>query len=181
MKLLPFLLIFASPLLALDKEEILKIAAKPHSPEILIPELKIFPTKNRKYTVKEWMVTPDKEKLEGPAFITKEKVVEGRYIASEMDIPGLEDLVYMIVTYETDTETYKKWVLLPDGKVISSTGLGDMKTKTMAWVSDKPHGTPPTTVLGHEVHTKKNSQWKETILQDGKVVGIRKGVAIPSK
>ena len=132
MKLIPIiLLLIAQPLLALNKEEILKIAAKPHSRENLLSGLKIYPNA-REYGAKEWMVTPDGEKFDGPAFTVKEKVVEGRYMVSEMHIPVFEKPLYMVVTFDTNTETYKKSVLLPEGEIASSTGIRDMKTKTIA-------------------------------------------------
>ncbi len=87
----------------------------------------------------------------------------------------------MVVTYDKKTDTFKKWVLLPNGIVAASTGVADLEKRTIAWISNEAQGDPPTTVLSIETHSDDKSTWKETTLRDGKVVAVSQGVASKTK
>ena len=181
MKLLTItLLLFASNVFALDSDEIRKIAAEPNDRKNLIKELKLYPgAREYKIAVKNG-VPGGQLKLE-PELVAEEKVVRGRYLVSKVKFPNVKDPLIMVVTYDNKTDAFKKWVLLPDGVVISSTGVADVKMRTIAWISDKAQGNPPTTVLSIETHADDRSTWKETTLHDGKVVWLSRGVAIKTK
>jgi hypothetical protein len=177
--LLAFLLI-APNLYGLDADEVRKIAGEPHSRENLVPELKIYPDA-REYKITAQSGRSADELEAGPEIVATEKTVRGRYIVSTAMLPGAEKPLIMVVTYEKETDTFKKWVLLHDGMFGSSTGIADFDKRTIAWTSDKADGEPPTTVLAIETHSDGKSTWKDTTLQGGKVIAISRGVAIKTK
>ena len=177
--LLVFLLI-AQNLYGLDADAIRKIAGEPHSRENLVPELKIYPDA-REYKITARSGSSADELEVGPEIIATEKTVRGRYIVSTAKLPGAENPMIMVVSYEKETDTFKKWVLLPDGMFGSSTGIADFDKRTIAWTSDKADGDPPTTVLAIETHSDDKSTWKDTTLQGAKVIAVSRGVAVKTK
>ncbi len=178
--LLLSLFFFTSSLYGLDAEAIRKIAGEPHSRDNLIDELKLYPN-GREYKIKV-RAGPTKNKLEAqPATIATEKTVGGRYIVSELKFPGAKNPLIMVVTYEKETDTFKKWILRPDGVVTTGTGVADFKKRTIAWVIKLVNAEDPITVLSIETHSDKSSTWKETVLQGGKVINLISGVAVKTK
>ena len=173
-------LLLAANLYGFNAEEIKKIASEPHSRENLINELKLYP-EAREYQLTARSGTSANELVAGPEITVTEKTVRGRYIVSQAMLPGADNPLIMIVTFEEDTGTFKKWVLLPDGMIGSSTGVADQKMRTIAWVSDKTAGDPPRIALSIESHSDDMSTWKETTVQDGKIVAISDGVARKTK
>ncbi|MCU0796442.1 MAG: hypothetical protein MUF31_10955 [Akkermansiaceae bacterium] len=172
--------LIATNLYGLDADEVRKIASEPHSREKLVPELKIYPGA-REYKITAQSGKSAEELQVGPEIIAKEKTVRGRYIVSTAMLPGAEKPLIMVVTFQKETETFKKWVLLPDGILGSSTGIADFDNRTIAWTADKADGDPPTTVLVIETHSDDKSTWKDTTLQDGKVIAMSRGVAVKTK
>lgn len=73
----------------------------------------------------------------------------------------------MVVTYDRKTAIFKKWVLLPNGIVGASTGVADFEMRTIAWISNKAQGDPPTNVLSIKTDTDEKNSWKEAVLHDG--------------
>lgn len=174
------LLLAATNLYGLDAEAIRKIAGEPHSRENLVAELKLYPdAREYKATVRSGRSAGELEP--GPEIVVTEKTVQGRYIVSQAMFPGAENPLIMVVTYDKETDTFKKWVLLPNGIVGASTGVADLDKRTIAWISGQVHGEDPTAVLSIETHSDDKSSWKETILQNGEVVAINQGVAVKTK
>ena len=87
----------------------------------------------------------------------------------------------MVVTYDKEIDAFSKWVLFPNGIVGASTGVADLKKRSIAWISNEAHGQPPTIVLSIESNSDDKSTWKETTLQDGKVIALSYGVAVKTK
>jgi hypothetical protein len=174
------LLLCATDLYGLDAEAIRKLAGQPHSRENLIAELKLYPdAREYKITVSSGKTADDLRA--GPEIVATEKVVQGRYIVSQAKFPGVENPLIMVVTYDKKTDAFKKWVLLPNGIVGASTGVGDLEKRTIAWISNEAHGKPQVTVLSIETHSDDKSSWKETTLENGKVVAVSRGVAVKTK
>ena len=181
MKILILSLLFVSTnLYGLDAEAIKKIADEPHNRENLVNELKIYPDA-REYKIKVQSGKSTDALEDGPEIVAKEKTVQGRYIVSHVKFPNVENPMIMVVAYEKKSDTFKKWVLLPNGIVGSSTGVANLSKRTIAWISDKPHGVPPITVLSVESHSDEKSSWKETFIQDGRIVSISQGEAVKTK
>ncbi len=173
-------LLLMTKLYALDAEAIRNIANKPHSRDNLVAELKLYPN------AREYKLTAQSgkslDKMEaGPEILVTEKTVQGRYLVSQAILPGANDPLIMVVTYQKDTGTFKKWVLLPDGVVGTSTGIADFEMRTIAWVSDTLPADPTSVAFSIERHSDEKSTWKETTVQDGKVIAIGQGVAIKTK
>ncbi|MFM7181024.1 MAG: hypothetical protein ACKO2G_06130 [Verrucomicrobiales bacterium] len=97
-----------------------------------------------------------------------------------INVPEQENPIIMAVSYDSEADLFKKWVLVPEGKVASSTGLADLKTRTIAWTSDNAEAGEPR-ILSLEIHSDEKSTWKETILVDGKVLSVNQGEAVKSK
>lgn len=167
-------------LYAFNAEEIKKIASEPHNRDNLIEELKLYP-EAREYKLTARSGISAVELMAGPEITVTEKTVQGRYIVSQATLPGADNPLIMIVTFQEKTGTFKKWVLLPDGMIGSSTGLADQEKRTIAWVSDKKAGDPPGISLSIESHSDDMSTWKETTVQDGKIVAMGDGVARKTK
>ena len=181
MKYLIICLLLGVPnLYALDAEAIRKIADEPHSRQNLISELKLYPDgREYKITVKSGKSADDMKA--GPEIVATEKTVRGRFIVTQAKFPREESPLIMVVTYDKKTDTFKKWVLLPNGTVGGSTGVADFKKRTIAWISNEAHGESLVTVLSVETHSDDESSWKETTLQKGKVVAVSRGVAVKTK
>lgn len=181
MKFIAFcLLICVAEARALDSEEIRDLAAEPHSREALDEHLRLYPDA-REYRITVSSGMPGEKLEEVPEIVAKEKTVRGRYIVSELRFPGEENPLIMVVSYEKKSDTFKKWVLLPNGVVAGSTGVADFENRTIAWISNKEHGDPPTTVLSIETHSDDKTSWKESVLQATKVVRVSRGIAIKTK
>lgn len=169
-----------SHLYGLDAEAIKKIADEPHSRENLVEQLKLYPdAREYKITVRSGKSADDLEA--GPEIVATEKTVRGRYIVSQVKFPGTENPMIMVVGYDSKTDTFKKWVLLPNGFVGASSGVADFHKRTIAWISNEEHGEPPVTVVSIETHSDNQSSWKETTLQKGKVMAVSRGVAVKTK
>lgn len=171
---------FASNIYALDADAIRTIAGEAHNRKNLIDELKLFPH------AREYKITihsgPTKDRLEAsPEIVATEKTVRGHYIVSEVNFPEVENPLIMVVTYDKEIDAFNKWVLFPNGIVGASTGVADLKKRTIAWISNEAHGQPPTIVLSIESNSDDKSTWKETTLQDGKVIALSYGVAVKTK
>lgn len=164
----------------LDAEAIRKIATEPHSRENLVSELKLYPY------AREYKITESSgeraDKLEaGVPVIATEKTVQGRYIVSQALLPGTKEPMIMVVHYEKESDTFKKWVLLRDGTLASSTGVADFDKRTIAWIADKTPGALDTTILTIETHANDKSTWKTTIQENGEIVFISRGLAVKTK
>lgn len=169
--------LFGKQAAALDAEEIRSLIKQPHSREKLIPELRIYP-EAREYEITMLSGKADEPLSVAPRSRAKEHTVGGMFLVSEFIMPGAADPLYMVVEYQLATETFRKWVLLPDGKVVSSTGVPNFDTRCVAWMSDEPFGEPPTRVLSIETHTDQSTSWREVTLQNGKGVWITEGKAV---
>lgn len=157
-----------------------KIAAEPHSRENLVGELKLYP-EAREYRITVRSGKTADELQAAPEIVAKEKTVQGRYIVTTAMLPGADDPMIMVVSYDKASDTFKKWILLPNGFVGASTGVADMEKRTIAWISENADAEPPTTVLVIETHSDDRSTWKETTLQGGHVISCSQGVAIRTK
>lgn len=174
------LLLSVTNLYGLDAEAIRQIAAEPHSRENLVAELKLYPHA-REYKITESNGKSADKLQAGPAVVATEKTVQGRYIVSQAMLPGTKEPMIMVVSYEKETDTFKKWVLLPNGALASSTGVADFDKRTIAWIADKAPGAPVTTILTIETHADDKSTWKTTIQEDEKIVAVSRGLAVKTK
>jgi hypothetical protein len=170
------ILLLATTAFALEPAEVRNIAAEPHDRKNLIEALAIYPDA-REYRIIVKSGPSIQQFQESPPIHAKEKVVRGRYIVSEFKLPGMEQTMIMVVTYDKATDTFKKWVLLPDNSIFSSTGVADIPHRTIAWTSDRANGNPPVDVISIETHTDNKTLWKETMLHEGKVTNIVHGTA----
>lgn len=180
-KLTLVFLLVANAAYALDAEEIRRISSEPHDRKDIIEPLKIYPDA-REYKITERFAADDKELQDGPEVMAKEKVVRGKYIVSESLFPGTENPLIMVVTYDSKTDNFKKWILHPNGVVSKSTGIADLEKRTIAWVSNsKPEAGDPITALAIESHADDKSTWKATVIQGEKIIYRSEGLAVKTK
>ena len=162
--------------LALDVEEIKALSKEKQSRTGLIEELEIYPE------AKEYRVTiysgPSLDKLGAAIELSAtEKVVKGRYIITDGELPNIDKRVTVVVTYEKSSGTFRKWVLLPNDEIIESTGVANFENRTIAWTTIKAYGEPKSIILTTETHSETKSIWKERIIHDGRVVSVSHGEA----
>jgi hypothetical protein len=169
----------ATNIFGMDADDINNLAKEPHNRENIIKPLEIYPdAREYKIKVRSGSTADALEAI--TELVAKEKVVQGRYIVSEAMLPGADKPLIMVVEYEAKTDTFKKWVLLSNGIVGSSTGVANLNTRTIAWASDKAHDEIPTTVT-IESHSNNKSEWKETFMQGGKIMSVSHGEATKTK
>jgi len=174
------LLLSVTNIYGLDSDAIKKIAEEPHSRENLMSELKIYPD-GREFKINNHTGKSFDELKAEPELIITQKIVRGRYIVSRLILPEVKKDIIMIVTFDKDTGTFKKWVLLANGTVSNLTGIADFGTRTIAWSTNKPYGDTLTTVLGIETHSDNNCIWKEVYLHDGEVFLVGRGESVKVK
>lgn len=169
-------LVIALPAVALDKDDLLKLAKKPHSRKNLIPQLGIFPDA-REYKATVTAIPTDKE-IDPIVqdFVVKEKTVDGKYIVSEFESPA--GRIVMAVTFDSKEEVYLKYVLVPDGTVGKSIGFSVKNSRAIAWNSTLGIGTQ---IHSLEQHGDKVVTWTERYFQNGKLVSVVSGEAHKTK
>ena len=148
----------AAPTLA----ELQEIADGAHSPELTVPQLRIYPA-IRKYHIRATMHRPEAEpaKLEMDA---AEKWVDGRFIVSSFRFPWAEEMTHMIVTYDEEHGCYRKWVI--SSKSIDETMVGTRvgKARTISWVSLSDREEGNALIVSQETHTDTSTEWSEVHL-----------------
>ena len=160
---------------AFTEAEIRALALAEHSRDNLVSELEIV-ANAREYTVSIKMgAEPSKLSL-GPPTRVSEETVSGKYIVSEIELEGTQKSMVFVLSYNSKLHLYHKWIATPTGDVLEMIGVGDEKTRSIAWkdVKVRPDGTE---VLSIEIHNDKGVVWKETILRDGKSEGFVEGEA----
>lgn len=177
---IPILLFASTNLYGLDADSIKKIAEEPHNRENLVEALKIYP-QAREYKIRMKSGRSAEELDERPEIVVKEKIVRGRYIVSHTKLPGEGNPLIMVVSYDKSMDVFEKWVLLPNGNTASSIGVADFAKRAIAWTSNTQQGEPPITVISLETHSDDKSMWKETYMQDGKIVSVCQGEAIKTE
>jgi hypothetical protein len=176
----PILLFLASPLRGLDPDEIRKIAAEPHDRAQIMEELRVFPDA-RKYKVVVQTGVPGSDLQQLPPSETTQKVVRGRYIVSEFPLFGFDDPMIVVITYDKTSDTFKKWMLDPNGNFGSMSGVANLNQRVIAWVTDNPPGNPSSVSLLLESYNDSEIAWKETLFHGGKVVSLSRGSAVKTE
>ena len=168
-------LVFACSLHALDRDTILKIAGQPHDRSNLLQELTIYPDA-REYKVSGKGGAIGDELIIMPNLRVKEKIVRGRYVVSEVKFPNQGKPMIMVVTYDKEQQSFKKWILAPGvEKVIECTGVADFNKRTIAWMNQGP--LDGETTLCIESQSDEASSWKEVVYREGKAIRIILGKA----
>lgn len=168
------------PGFALDKESILELATKPHSREDLVPELRIF-TDAREFevTLKLWDEENGAQTI-GP-LVVRERVVDGKYIVSNFEIPGAGQLV-MALEFDRERGVYHKWIVPPveDAPVGHMLGVSLPDTRCIAWGPAAAQDGETIAVIEH--HTDKGATWKQITMDgEGKVLAVEEGTAVKTR
>ena len=172
-------LFFACSLHALDRAAIMEIAGQPHDRSDILAELAIYPDA-REYKVSAQGGPVGGDLVAMPSPRVKEKIVRGRYVVSEVKFPNQEKPMIMVVTFDKEQKSFKKWILAPGvDKVIECTGIGDLKKRTIAWMNEGP--LEGETTLSIESQSDEESRWKEVTYKEGKAVRILRGRALKIK
>ena len=102
-----------------------------------------------------------------------QKVVDGKYLISRFQPPGMPRELIMVITFDREASVYRKWVLAPDDGVGELFGVALSKQRMISWTS-KPDDDGRQW-LSSEVYHDGGGSWSEVILQDGKAVTVVKG------
>ena len=178
-----FLAIFcmaAPDISALDAEQIRALSQSPHSRENLLEELEIYP-EAREYKVNIKSGETLDKLQQRPELTATEKVVGGKHIVTVLNIPGAEKPMIMVVTYDEENGSFKKWVLLTDETVVSYSGVANFKLRTISWAATHPDETHQLSVLAIETFSDEGVVWKDAIFHEGSLVGHSYGEAIRTK
>ena len=164
----------ASPIaLALEKEEIEALLKKPHSRENLVPELGIY-ADMRKFSIEITFHPVNGEPGVADVIIGKEKVVDGKYIVSEVETPAGK--IVMVVHYDRKRGLYLKHVLSPENEVHIAHGISPKGSRAIAWIQKaEDFGAVRHHVL--EQHTDEGVTWTEILQVDDEVVNVTRGTA----
>lgn len=162
--------------LALTKEQILEISAKPHSVEKLHPGLSIFPHA-REYTIQLELLLLQQKRTAKMELKVKEKIVEGRYIVTQFTPRGAPAEMTIITTFHPPSGLYLKTTLEPDGNIQEAVGTSTPGSRAICWKSiGQSSGQPSTFSL--EQHTETQSTWTEiTMMNDTPQLRTR-GIAV---
>jgi hypothetical protein len=84
----------------------------------------------------------------------------------------------MVVRFDAADGTYKKFLMIDDGKVSKSIGTRVAGSRTISWISLPPADAPAKEfILSSEVHSDDKTYWRETLIRDGEVIGSMEGMA----
>lgn len=149
-------------------DDLKKIAAKPHSLELKLDELKIYPA-IRNLQVKATVIFADGQPIESE-FNAFDKWVDGKYVVSTFRVPENNEDVWMVVTFDQESEIYRKWVFTDDAIVVTMVGTRVGDTRTISWGSiTSEEDSAMRLIISQETHTDDATQWNEIHLIDGRV------------
>ncbi len=177
------LFIAALPTLAddtkLDVDAIRAIVLKPHSPKLTVKALDIYPV-GRRFRVEVKHMPTEGDAPETKPFDITEKWVDGKYIVSTIPLPDVNKTLYMVVTFDKKTNTYRKFVMDPDGNVHRSVGIRHGDKRVISWsgpLTDEGPAGLGTLLVGQEHFTDTTVVWTETLFIDGELVFRQEGKA----
>ena len=162
----------------LTVKQLLAIAAKPNVDRLDLPQLRLFP---RPGTYKVFIThhPVEGEKSEPPPHDVTAKLVDGRYIVSaakpKADLPASS----VIVTYDTASRCYRKWMLFGDRVIHESVGVMGEGATTIAWWTrmTNPAGRL-VTVLSQDTFSKDAIAWTGRIFDENRFAGREIGRAV---
>ncbi len=161
----------------LSADDIKALEAKDHSPQLKLEELKVFPA-IRKYEAKGLTTSAKGEKRKYGPVTSEEKWVDGRYIVTTVHIPNAAPMI-IVVTYDRESLTYRKWTLWPTGLVMPGIGMRDGDGRTLSWSSTLAvNDGPMWHIVSQETHADKQTSWTEVMFINGKfwqrITAVRK-------
>jgi len=165
---------------SIEKEEVVALSKKKADGKAVSKELKIFPDA-REYTITVKTRKPGEEAVTvADEVIAKEKAVEGKYIISTIEFPGIPDPMIIVVTFDKKDTVYRRYIVTPDGDFAVAVGVSAPKSRAISWtvVEGAEEGM---TSLGQDVHTDEGTAWREVIMKDGKVDHFIEGYAKKTK
>jgi hypothetical protein len=161
---------------ALTKEQILEIAAKPHSVENLHPGLAMIPHAPE-YTIKLELTLLERNQNTTMELKVKEKIVGGRYIVTQFKPKGAPAEMIIVTTFHPPTGLYLKTTLEPDGNIQDSVGTSTPGSHAISWRS-VGHAPNQPSIFTLEQHAPNRTTWTEiTMLKDTPKLRTR-GIAL---
>lgn len=160
----------------LGKNDILRLAGREHSRKDLLPQLLLFPDA-REYKT-EYTATPATGKPQTKKdVVVRQKTVGGKYIILESEPEEAKGKLTAVVTYDEESEVYRKWLLTPDGSIAESVGVTARNSRAIGWL----HVNTGTQTLTHEQFTDKGVTWTERISLRGDLMVIINGSSTKTK
>lgn len=168
------LLLCVFPVSAMEPAEIMALVAKPHDDGKAVPELE-FLCLGREFEIKSRSGKAGEKLVEHQPVISKDKVVDGKYLISEFQPEGTPSPIYNVVFFDDSATVYRQWTLFPGGKVVESLGVAHPTARSITWLYfETPYG-PNTQSISIGVLTDEGGSWREVIRDGSKVVLITEG------
>ncbi|HAV64358.1 MAG TPA: hypothetical protein DCY13_18570 [Verrucomicrobiales bacterium] len=161
---------------AMDASEIKAIVAKPHDDRNIVPELRVL-TLGREFEIVASSGQPGGPLTKHAPVISKDKVVEGRYVVSEFQPENTPAPVYEVVEYDGGEGVYRSWLLFPHGKVVEGVGVALSEARVVSWTRlETPYGDNTQSVSVVK-YTDDGGEWNEVIRNGSKIVFLNNGRA----
>ena len=173
MRTIILLLLFTHTLFGFSKNELLKLAAKDHNRNGLSKELLFFP-EGRKFKVHMKLVYPERD-IDPIIFISKDKVVGGKYLVSQSKLPDENNLT-MIISYNKKLKAYKKWIVASNEDTVKEY-LGVRLNNSISWYQIDKNQPDGTLSAGIDTYHKDKVEWVESYYKDGVLQYSFSGVA----
>lgn len=167
----------------LSEERLQSIVAEPHSAHLDEDALKVYPAA-REYKITVTNTLPDGQSFSGEIVAT-EKWVDGRFIVSQAQPGGPESGFAMIVEYDKESKSYRKYLITAGGMIGFQVGTRVGESRTIAWIdltSGKfESGMSGSDSLTTETHTDDTTTWSALFFEKGVLRRTETGVAKVTK
>ena len=163
----------------IDVETFRAIVLKPHSPKLTIKALEIYPV-GRRFRVELKIIPAEGDPPDNKPFDITEKWVDGKYIVTTIPLPDQNKTMYMINTFDGKTNTYRKFVMDPDGNVSRYVGIRHGDKRALSWtgpLTEDGAADHATLMVGQEHFTDDTAVWTEAFFVQGKLVFRQEGKA----
>ena len=160
----------------LELAQLKQIVAKEHDDKPISEALRIYP-KVRAYEIN---IT---NTVEGQDFdfeaTAKEKWVDGKYIVSDLEHPERDEPIWMVVEFDAESKTYRKYVVLDGELTTYQVGTRVGKTRSITWIdlSSSKFEIGDVDSIGTETHTDTTTTWRSLFFKEGKLIRTETGTA----
>jgi hypothetical protein len=164
----------------MEEPKLLDIIASPHSVVPLIEPMRIYPK------AREYQLTVENKMLDGTTSTgkatAKEKWVDGQFIVSEAQPAGPETKFAMVVEYDRDSDSYRKYIVMGGQLTGYQVGTRVGKSRAVTWIDLSPAKFgPEADCLTTETHTDTSTTWISLFFIKGVLERTESGTALVSK
>lgn len=156
--------------------KLLEIIGSEHNSRPIVEPLRIYP-KAREYQITVENKMPDGTASKGTATAT-EKWVDGRYLVSEAQPGGLDTKFAMVVEYDIDSETYRKYIVMGGDVTGYQVGTRVGVSRSVTWMDlSTAKFINGMDCLTTETHTDSSTKWVSLFFIKGLLQRTETGTA----